>query len=39
MSTSKGNVFYMSGYSVSTTLTSRLDIVLILPANAGIRST
>lgn len=38
-STSTGNVFYMSGYSASTTLTSGLGVVLILPANAGIRST
>jgi len=39
MSTSTGNVFYMSGYSASTTLTSGVGIVLMLPGNAGIRST
>jgi hypothetical protein len=39
MSTSTVNVFYMSGYSASTTLTSGLGRVLILPASAGIMST
>lgn len=39
MSKSTGNVFYMSGYSASTTLASGLGIVLILPAKEGVHFT